>query len=189
MKKVTVLHGTNGSPVNCWFPWLGSNLLAAGNQIWFPSLPENHTPNKAVYETFLKNSNWDFSDNILIGHSSGATTILNLLQSDWFPAVEAVVLVGVFLNERLLPDVDWYEKGQFDGLFIDTFDLKNIKSKARNFYFIHGDNDQYCSFDDAHDFAEKVGGRFIAVPNGKHLSSNRADLPEIIPILKEAGVL
>lgn len=189
MKKVVALHGTDGSPANCWFPWLSTVLTAAGNQVWFPDLPENHTPNRSLYENFLKNADWDFAQNTLIGHSSGATTILNLLQSDWFPAVDTIILAGVFLNERLLADIDWYEPGQFDGLFTEDFDVQKIKQKAKKFYFIHGDNDRYCSFEDARDFAEKLGATFISVAGGKHLSSNREDLPEVLPILKEEGVI
>lgn len=189
MKKAVVLHGTDGSPQDNWFPWLNTQLTAAGVETWVPLLPENHTPNRATYEVFLKNSGWNFADNLLIGHSSGATTALNLLQSNWFPTVDTVVLVGTFLNEKLTKNVDWYESGQFDNLFPETFDAEKIKTKAKKFYFLHGTNDPYCDIEDARDFCTTIDGTFIAVPDGLHLSSNRKELPEVIPILKDRKFL
>lgn len=189
MKKTVLLHGTDGSPKYCWFPWLIELLENRGVDLFVPLLPENHTPNRFVYDEFLQESEWDFTDNVLIGHSSGATTVLNLLQSDWLPSIDTVVLVGAFLNEKLLHDVDWYEPGQFDNLFPETFDEQKIKGRAKKFYFIHGSDDLYCDINDAKEFCKKVGGVFIEVPEGKHLSSNRTELPEIIPPLKESSVL
>lgn len=184
MKKATLLHGTDGSPEYCWFPWLKELLEKNGVRVFVPLLPENHTPNRVVYDAFLKQSEWDFSDNLLIGHSSGATTVLNLLQSDWFPPVDTVVLVGTFLNENLVKHADWYQAGQFDNLFPETFDVQKLKAKAKRFYFIHGDDDIYCDINDAKNLCVQLDGVFIEVSNGKHLSSNRTELPEILTILK-----
>lgn len=188
-KKAVLLHGTDGSPDYNWFPWLSKLLVDSGINVWTPLLPENHTPNRFKYDEFLKTHGWSFNDNLLVGHSSGATTVLNLLQSDWLPRVDTVVLVGTFLNEKLLRNIDWYEPGQFDNLFPAELDAKKIKSKAKQFYFIHGDDDMYCDVGDAQKLCEQLGGKFTLVPNGKHLSSNRTELPEIIPSLTEVGYL
>ena len=127
----------------------------------------------------------DFANCTLIGHSSGATTALNLLQSTWFPKVKQVILVGTFLNERLMPSVSWYEPGQFDDLFPATgFDEELIRHKAGKIVCIHGDDDPYCGIGDARTFCDQVGGEFVVVPSGKHLSSNRTELPEILPFIE-----
>jgi len=189
MKKAVLLHGTDGNPEDNWFPWLKKLLEENGVKTYIPHLPDNHTPNRFIYEKFLQASGWDFNKNLLIGHSSGSTTVLNLLQSQWFPNVDTVVMVGTFLNERLLRDVEWYTPGQFNNLFPGSFNIEKIKSKANKFYFLHSEDDPYCDFDDAKDFCEQVGGIFISVPDGKHLSSNRVELPEMIPALKESDYL
>lgn len=185
MRKATLLHGTDGSPEYCLFPWLVKILNENNLDVFVPLLPKNHTPNRFTYNDFLQKSGWDFSDNLLVGHSSGATTVLNLLQSDWFPKVDTVVLVGTFLNEKLLHGVEWYEPGQFENLFPENFDTEKIKSKANKFIFIHGDDDLYCDIEDAKTLFNQLEGTFITVPGGKHLSSNRTDLPEMIPALVE----
>ena len=189
MKKAVILHGTDGNPEINWLPWLKKLLEENRVEVFVPHLPENHTPNRFTYEKFLKESNWDFTNNLFVGHSSGSTTILNLLQSEWFPNVNTVLMVGTFLNERLLKDADWYTPGQFENLFPESFDIAKIKNKANKFYFLHGTDDPYCDINDAKEFCEKVDGTFIEIPNGKHLSSNRTELPEIIEPLKERNFL
>jgi uncharacterized protein len=191
MKKAVLLHGTDGSPGDHWFPWLKNELEKSGYEVFAPTLPENHTPNRGLYEEFLKNSGWDFRDNLLIGHSSGTTTILNLLMADWFPKVKGSVMVGTFLNEKLTKTADWYEAGQFDNLFVQDFDTEKIKSKCPEFIFVHGDNDHACAYDDAQAFCEQLRGDFVTIPNGAHLSgsSGITEIPEIIDKLKEKNLL
>lgn len=191
MKKAVLLHGTDGTPNDHWFPWLKKTLEQNGYEVYAPELPENHTPNWDTYENFLKESGWDFANNILVGHSSGTTTILNLLMSTWFPKVKASVLVGTFLNEKLLGGQDWYTPGQFDGLFVQEFDIMKIKSKCPAFIFVHGNDDFACSYDDAIDFCDKLQGEFITIKGGGHLSSSSGitELPKIIETLKEKQLL
>ena len=191
MKKAVLLHGTDGTPNDHWFPWLKKELEENGYQVYAPTLPENHTPNRDVYEEFLKKSDWDFTDNLLVGHSSGTTTTLNLLMADWFPKVKASVLVGTFLNENLLNEHEWYVPGQFDKLFVQEFDVEKIKSKCPEFIFVHGDNDPACDYNDARKFCQKLGGDFIAIKNGAHLngSSGIVEIPEILEKLTEKDLL
>jgi predicted alpha/beta hydrolase family esterase len=191
MKKAALLHGTDGSPNDHWFPWLKTELEKNGYEVFAPTLPENHTPSRDVYEVFLKNSDWDFADNLLIGHSSGTTTILNLLMADWFPGVKASVLVGTFLNENLLNEQEWYTPGQFDRLFVQEFDIEKLKSKCPEFIFVHGDNDHACDYNDAKEFCQKLDGDFITIKNGSHLSgsSGITEIPEIVEKLNERDLL
>jgi Predicted esterase of the alpha/beta hydrolase fold len=191
MKKAALFHGTDGTPHDHWFPWLSAELKQYGYQVFAPELPENHTPNRDIYEAFLKKSGWDFADNVLFGHSSGTTTILNLLMANWFPNIKAAVLVGTFLNEKLTAAADWYEPGQFDGLFVQEFDTEKIKSKCPKFIFVHGDNDYACDYNDAKDFCSKLGGSFITIQNGRHLSSSSGitELPQIINEMKKLELL
>lgn len=172
MKRAVILHGTNGSPQDCWLPWLKKVLEERAYEVLCPLLPDNDVPNRTTYEDYLKSTGWDFSDNIIIGHSSGSTTALNLLMSDWFPNVRATVLVGTFLNVKLLQNVEWYVPGQFKDLFLGEYDSQTLKQKSGSFYFVHGDDDPYCDIKDAKELCLKVDGTFIEVPNGHHLGSS-----------------
>lgn len=192
MKRAVILHGTDGSPTELtWQGWLVEQFERSGYEVFFPQLPECHTPNLAVYDRFLRDSGWDFTDNVVIGHSSGATTLLHLLQQEWFPHIKAAVLIGTFLNERLLNAASWYEPGQFDNLFVETVDPETIKQHADAFYFVHGDNDPYCDYDEARALSAKLDGTFITMPGAGHIakSANVLELPELITILKNDGIL
>lgn len=187
MKRAVLLHGTDGNPNFIWFPWLKKQLEQTGYDVFVPFLPNNHTPDHRVYDKFLQESGWDFENNVIIGHSSGATTILNLLSADWLPHIRTAVLVGTFLNEKLTKSADWCEDGQFDNLFLPTYSPERIKDKADKFYFVHGDNDPYCDINDAKQLCNELGGKFITIKNGHHLGdgSGITELPQVTKALQD----
>lgn len=188
MKRAVILHGTDGSPTELsWQRWMENELKASGYEVYFPQLPECHTPDLELYDQFLQRSGWDFSDNLIIGHSSGATTLLHLLQQNWFPKINTAVLVGTFLNERLLDDVVWYEPGQFNQLFGETFDPKVIKQNAERFYFVHGDDDPYCDYNEAKELCASLGGTLLTISGGGHIakSSGIIELPILMSELHQ----
>lgn len=191
MKRALLLHGTNGDPSHGWQPWLKSELESRGYEVFAPVLPDNDRPNRGTYEAFLRDSGWDFADNLVVGHSSGATTALNLLLSDWFPSVKATVLVGAFLNEKLTKPLGEFPEGNFDGLFVESFDPARLRERSRAFYFVHGSNDPYCDIDDARDLCDQLRGKFIVIENGHHLggASGVTELPQLIEALEADTIL
>ncbi len=193
MKRAVFLHGTDGNPEELWWPWLRGEFEKLGYEVYAPLLPNNHTPDRFAYSEFLRKSGWDFKDNILIGHSSGATTVLNLLHEDWLPPISASVLVGLFLNEQLLQkkSPDWYDPSQFNNLFLSDYSSDNLIKKCKQFYFVHGSNDPYCNIEDAKKLCTKVNGTFLEIPNGHHLagSSGITEIPEMINGLKVLKII
>lgn len=191
MKRVTILHGTSNKLTDHWLPWAKRAFERSGYKVYMPLLPQNDVPNKDAYEKFLRGSGWDFTDNVLVGYSSGATTVLNLLSADWFPHVQTVVLVGTFLDEKRTKAAPWYTPGQFDNLFLPKYDPKAIKSKVDRFYFIHGSDDPWCDIDDAKALCERLGGTFITVPNGGHLSASTGttEIPKLEEALRKDSIL
>ena len=185
MKRAAILHGTDNTPNDFWFPWLEDLLKTSGYEVFLPELPNNHTPNREAYDKFLRKSGWDFADNLVIGHSSGATTVLNLLSANWFPHIQAAVLVGTFLNEKLTKGADWAEPGQFDGLFLDNYE-PDLKKKADKFYFVHGDDDPFCDIDDARSLCDQLKGTFVTIPGGHHLGGTAGlmELPKLEAVLR-----
>lgn len=191
MKRAVILHGTSSSPAHNWQPWLKKQLEAAGYEVFAPQLPDCDRPNRQTYEEFFKESGWNFEDNVLIGHSSGATTVLNILMSDWFSHAKAAVLVGTFLNEKLTKKLGEFEDDLFKDLFLPSYDPEKLKQKADKFYFVHGDNDPYCDIDDAKELCEQVDGTFITIKNGHHLggASGFTELPTLLDKLKKDVVV
>ncbi len=183
MKNAIILHGTDGNPEHNWFPWLKKKLEDKGYKVWVPPLPESHTPNRQVYNDFLFNSGWDFKDSIVIGHSSGAVRVLNLLMDERCPKVKLAVMVSAWKAGVPLR----YEEGnqQFVNLFPpDGFDFKLIKQKAHKIEFLHSDDDPYCPIGQARYLAGQLDAPLTVVHEGHHLGSEYTELPELWNIVE-----
>lgn len=183
MTRAVILHGTDATPNESWRPWMKKKLEVEGYEVWIPALPENHTPNREVYGDFLFGQGWDFTDNLVIGHSSGAVEVLNLLMDERCPKVKMGVMVGAWAGG--LPNS--YEEGnpQFINLFPkEGFDFERIKSKADKLAFFHGDNDPYCPLEQAQYLAKNLDASLTVIPNGGHLGSALTEFPELWDVIK-----
>src|SRR3954465_5483391 len=98
MKRAIILHGTSAQPTSNWFPWLKTKLESEGYEVWVPQLPDADAPNRDTYADFLFNSGWDFTDSIVIGHSSGAVEVLNLLMDRRMSHIRLGVMVGAWMS-------------------------------------------------------------------------------------------
>ena len=182
MKRAVVLHGTDGSPEGNWLPWLKSKLEAEGYEVWAPLLPENHTPNRETYGDCLFGSDWDFTDNLIVGHSSGAVEVLNLLMDPRCPHVHMVVMVGAWQGG--VPQ--GMDAEPFKNLFPpEGFDFARIKANADKLAFLHGDDDPYCPLEQAQYLAKEFDAAITVVPGGQHLSAAFRELPQLWEIIHE----
>ena len=185
-KRLVILHGTDGHPSHNWFPWLKQQAEARGYKVWVPEMPNNHTPNRHVYNDFLLESGWNFTDNIVIGHSSGAVSVLNLLEDDRCPHIKAGVLVGAWAH---MEETD-LDREQFKDLFPpDGFDFDIIKSKVDKLIFLHGDDDPYCPLQQAQWLADQTSSEIVIVTGGGHLGQDYKELPELLKQLDEHSLL
>ena len=183
--KFIILHGTSADHTSNWFPWLKDELERCGHEVWVPDLPNAERPNTRNYNEMLLSSGYDFSDSVIIGHSSGSVSILGLLQV--LPddvKIKAGVLVGAF-TKRLSESPSWE---MLQELFEDSFDFEAIKKKAEQFIFIHSTDDPYCPIDDARLLCDHLAGKFIEFSGMGHFSLNldpRFDkFPELLEILE-----
>jgi predicted alpha/beta hydrolase family esterase len=184
VKRAVLLHGTGGSPGGNWFPWLQVELERHGYEVWAPLLPGNENPNRHVYNDFLFNAGWDFTDNLIIGHSSGAVSVLNVLNDERCPPVQTAALVGVWINTATAYlNHDGLTPERFKDLIPeDGFNLAQLAPKAQHWLLVHGDNDPYCPLNQAEQLAQATGGDLIIVPGGAHLNykAGYTELPQLI---------
>lgn len=183
--KAVILHGTDNDHTGNWFPWLKTELEKIGFEVWVPDLPDSAHPSIEKYNDFLFKSGWDFNNNLLVGHSSGAVEIMGLLQA--LPPnqkVDTAILVGSF-SEPLNKD----ESARRSGLFAKPFNFELIKSKSKQFIFIHSDNDPYCPLEQAQYLHKKLGGEFRLIPGQKHFnleaSPSYKEFPGLLEIIKQ----
>ncbi len=184
--KAVILHGTGSSHANNWFPWVKGELEKLGYDVWVPDLPRADHPNIERYNKFLLSKDWDFQNNLIVGHSSGAVEILGLLPA--LPkdvVVNTVILVGSF-TKRLVKDPSW---AMLKELFYKPFDFEAIKKKAKQIIFVHSEDDPYCPIEQAQELHKKIGGEFIKFKGRGHFSSHLdprfSKFPELIDIIKQ----
>ncbi len=178
MKTAVILHGVDEVPESGWFPWLKAQLEAAGYDVWVPTLPDGHTPDREAYSNLLLETGRDLTGAIVVGHDSGAVSILNLLMDKRCPKIRLGVLVAAWSGG--LPH--GYEAGntQFLKLFPRWgFRWRRIRSKADHLAFLHGNDDPYCPLQQAESLATLTRGSLTIVPNGGHLGSDFRELPQV----------
>ncbi len=169
MKNALILHGTNDNSQKNWFSWLKRKLEQKSFKVWVPNLPQSDKPSTKRYRQFIVKNNWQFNqDSILIGHSSAPLAICNLLQN--LPddiTVDTCIFVGAFRKEH-----DW----EFDTsqLFVEPYNWKKIKTKAKRFIIIHSEDDPYCPLEDAKWLAKTLNGELIIKKGQKHFSIGSA---------------
>lgn len=165
MKNAIILHGTEGSSHDNWFPWLKDQLESHGYHTWVPDLPRADAPSVERYNAYiLDHVPFEIGEEtILVGHSSGAVAILGLLQAlSQDIVVRASYLVGAFKD-----DLGW---DQLKELFSHPFEFEEIKTRSSLWYFLHSDNDPYCPLEHAEYLHQQIGGDLIVLPGQKHFS-------------------
>ncbi len=184
MKKAVILHGTDGSPELIWIPWLKAKLEAAGYEVWTPQLPDCDKPNRDTYADFLFGSGWDFTNNIVVGHSSGAVEVLNLLMDKHMPHIRLGVMVGAWMGG--LPN-GYDDPEVFAHLFPrHGFKFRHIRAQADQLAFLHGSDDPYCPVEQAVTLAAKLTAPLLIVPGGGHLGKQFPELPQLWKIIEPA---
>lgn len=168
------------NPKSNWFQWLGKELEKEDYKVWIPKLPHAEKPNPCNYNPFLLDG-WKYDkDTIMIGHSSGATAIINLLNNtdDNFQVGKAIMVAG------FKDDLNWDPTRD---LFIYPWDMEKVKKKADKFILIHSDNDSYVSVDHGEWFKDKLGekAQLVIMKDQGHFSIGSAgekykEFPELL---------
>lgn len=115
----------------------------------------------------------------LVGHSLGVPAILHFLSDYYDLNVKGVVLVS--------GPVEKTENKNIENFLSTLFDYQNIKSKAKHFTVIHGDNDPNVPLHHAEILSKGLEGKLTVVKNGGHLngSSGYTELSECLDALLE----
>lgn len=183
--RFLILHGTDADHRSNWFPWLKQELENLGHEVLVPDLPKSDHPNIDRYWDHLRFLEWDFNNNVWIGHSSGSVAILGLLQK--LPSdinVDTSILVGSF-TKRLSQSPSWE---MLKELFDKPFDFEKIKKKSKKFIFVHSKDDPICDISEARELHRNIGGDMIEFDHMGHFSLGTnpefTKFPEILEIIK-----
>lgn len=192
MKRAVILHAFEQTSKSHWYPWLKGQLEERGYEVWAPDMPNNSHPNaRETTDFLLANKNWNFKNDLMIGHSWGAVQILHLLQN--LPddrKVKSAVLVSAYTSD-IVDKFEWAKL--LSELFEEPFEFDKITSAASKIVFVHGDDDPYCDPEQACWLAEQLNSEYISIKGGKHFSTSSDpayyEFPKLIEILNARRLL
>lgn len=165
MTKYLIIHAVGENPNSNWYMWLKGYLIGQKNIVWLPQLPKNDKLDTKIYNKFLT-SNKKFTideDTVIIGHSTGSTIALSLLQN--FPKnkkIKAAVLVSI--------QKDYLDWNAFDGLYNFSYDFEGIKNHCDNIKYIHSDNDPFNPIENLGKLIDQSNGQLILLKNQGNFS-------------------
>ncbi len=187
-KRAVILHAMEQTSQGHWYPWLKEKLEKRGYEVWVPDLPNNFYPSAVEAKELLLSSGWDFSDNLVIGHSSGSLQLLYLLQN--LPhdvSVKAAVMVSSF--DHALPGME----EQHQNLFSVDYDFAAIIKHAQNRIFVHAKDDPWCPLEGVENWAKHIDAELIVWEKGGHFSTSLdpafVEFPQLLSLLEKRSLV
>lgn len=177
-----ILHGVYANPESNWFPWLKKELENRNYDVVVPKFP---TPLDQSLESWMrtiaKYENKISAESVLIGHSLGATFILNYLEKT-SKNIKAAFLVACF--HKLLGSP--YDK--LNRTFVDKqFNWEKIKNSCNKFFVFASDNDEYIPLEVGQELTKNLNAELNIVHDGGHLNKEAGydKFPELLDILRK----
>ncbi len=191
-KRVFIVHGWDGHPLEGWFPWLKKELEAKGFQVFVPQFPDAGSPRIQKWVPALAEVVGVADEaTYFVGHSMGCQTIARFLESlpEHAHVGGAVFVAGFF--KRLTGLEDDPDVQETDRHWLGTpLDLGKVKSHLPKSVAIFSDDDPWVPLDNQDDFRDKLGSKIIVEHGKGHFSGSTGtrELPLVLDtILKIAG--
>jgi len=184
MKNAYLVHGWEGNPDNCWFPWLKTELEKLDYNVVIPAMPESDSPEINAWINKLQDICELNEQTIMIGHSIGCQAILRFLEKT-AKKIKAVFMVAGFIN---LNHLETEEEQIIAKPWLTTpIDFDKIKTLAKYIAFF-SDNDPDVDMDDSEIFSEKLNAKIIIEHDKGHFSDD-AGVFELHSLLHEVKEL
>ncbi len=188
MSTIVVSHGYGMSSTDHWYPYLRSELGAAGHEVHVPQLPDAQAPQA---EAWLKSLSAETSsaapaDTVLVGHSLGGVNILRLLQAHDTETEGA--FAGVVLVASMAGEVGY---DALAGFFEPDFDWPRIRRAARSFRILHAADDPVSGEATPWHimkFVTELGATATVTAEGGHFPSTdgtQLQLPEAVRLVND----
>jgi len=182
-KKVFLIHGWEGNPENCWFPWLKTELENRGFSVIVPSMPNPEAPEIKSWVNYLNSVAGETDENTyFVGHSIGCQAILRYVeQLSQDVKIGGIICVAGFF--RLLYLKTEEEKKLAEPWLETKIDFEKIKKHTNKIVAIFSDNDPDVDIGDKELFEKYLGAKTIVEHNKGHFNDD-AGIKEL-PILLE----
>ena len=163
---VLILHGIEGHPGIHWQQWLHDELVKKGHKVIMPLLPDSNHPDR---ETWLKTALGSIADTgagdlVIVGHSLGVPTALDLIEQLKSP-IKALVSVSGFFSDY---------GAELNGYFLREkgVDFAAVNKDLEKAFVVYGDDDPYVPQEELKSLAESLNVEPVIMPKGGHLNTD-----------------
>lgn len=164
MKNTIILHGISSTPNDFWFPFVKKELESRGHTVWVPQLPQPDDPDIEVDVPYILNHGMFTNETVIIGHSSGASIILAVLEQ-----LETKIHMAILVSAFLVRGDSRPAKAVKET--VEEYDWTKIKSNVELFITINSTNDPWgCNDTQGRKIFDHVGGLLIVNTDG-HMGS------------------
>lgn len=172
MKNLLILHGSYVNPNKNWYKYIAKQAKEKGYEVHIPQLPHADKLNLLEVYNFLLDKKYINNETVVIGHSSGATLILGILQRlETDIKIKKAILVAGLVDAHLTDELfKAVPKSHYDNLFPKNWDWEKIKKSCREFVVFHSPTDPYVQMRHAETLKDKLNAKLIIVPDGSHFS-------------------
>lgn len=181
-KRVFIIHGWSGSPLEAWIPWLKAELQKEEFRVSAPSMPD---PDRPRISTWVKAVGGAVGrpdgDTFFVGHSIGCQTILRYLQAfDEVPNVGGNVLVAPWTRLTAAAYGDAEDRDIANEWLNTAIQWERLSNNR--FITIFSDNDPLVPLSEARVFMDKLRAKVIIKKKAGHLGgeSGIKMLPEAL---------
>lgn len=169
MKNAIVLHGQGETPESFYLPYIKTQLIKKGYDIWIPQLPESEEPRLEVILPFLLKSGTFTKETIIIARSASCPIALSVLEN-----------INIKIHQVILVAAHSYPitPGGRDLTVQKVYDWKKIKNNVDEVIVINSNNDPYgCTVEQGMKIVNNLEGKFILRPGEGHFGSERFNQP------------
>lgn len=179
MNRVVLLHGNGDSRgTDNWFPYIKKELEKLGIACEAPDLPDPVLARAKFWLPYFKNELKLGPDDIIVGHSSGALSILKYAEEN---KIGASVLVGVYYTDL------GYEDERTSGYFDTPWNWEKIKAHQNWTAIFASTDDPYIPIKEPQFIRKKLDSEYFEFTDQDHFGGHtnpKLEFPELLDFLK-----
>jgi len=178
---ILILHGIEGHAGIHWQQWLHDRLSEKGHRVIMPELPKSDHPDRAEWlKTAQKTiEGIDLKDLIIVGHSLGVVTALDLIEDSGKP-IKALISISGFSEDYRVELNSYFLKKK-----MMNFDKINLN--LGNSFVFYGSDDPYVPQKILKSLADSLKVQPKIFSNGGHFNTRAGytTFPELLETIEK----
>ena len=170
MRNIFIIHGSNGSPQENWFPWLKKELEKLGHRVFAPQfpVPKVPTPGGHKLSEWIKTLDgykpYINGDTIFVAHSRGCVFTYHYL-AKIKSSISATFLIASWINYIWYPN---YKK--IDSFHEVPFNWEKTRQGSRYFEVYQSTNDE-IPVSEGKQITKNLNAKLIVIKNSGHFNT------------------